>query len=212
MIGRDQRQFEAGEGERLAGDADQGCGVSDDEIAFFGVLALPLRAAHGQALVVATCGSGADPVGQLHQLTMNPAGYLCVSTTTALGTLGEGQGAGPGCSEAKTPPEASKAAHAPPRAQEMRLLLAILLLLVAAPASAQQGQGMSKAMVVSSCGGGALPSGALTNLAMDTTGQLCVAGTAGLASVWSATDCRGRNWHDAADQRRVDGWRDRRMR
>ena len=41
----------------------------------------------------------------------------------------------------------------------MRFLLAILLLLFVAPASAQQGQGMSKAMVVSSCGGGALPSG-----------------------------------------------------
>ena len=46
--------------------------------------------AWSQALVVATCGSGAYPVGQLHQLTMNPAGYLCVSTTTALGTLGNG--------------------------------------------------------------------------------------------------------------------------
>ena len=47
--------------------------------------------AWSQAIVVATCGSGAYPVGQLHQLTMNPAGYLCVSTTTVLGTLGEGQ-------------------------------------------------------------------------------------------------------------------------
>jgi hypothetical protein len=51
--------------------------------------------AWSQAIVVATCGSGSYPVGQLHQLTMNPAGYLCVSTTTALGTLGEGQGAAP---------------------------------------------------------------------------------------------------------------------
>ena len=57
--------------------------------------------AWSQAIVVATCGSGAYPVGQLHQLTMNPAGYLCVSTTTALGTLGEPPGA-------KTPPEAPK--------------------------------------------------------------------------------------------------------
>jgi hypothetical protein len=58
----------------------------------------------------------------------------------------------------------------------MRLLLAILLLLLAAPASAQQSQGMSKAMVVSSCGGGALPSGALNQLTMDTSGRLCQVG------------------------------------
>ena len=64
--------------------------------------------AWSQALVVATCGSGAYTVGQLHQLTMNPAGYLCVSTTTVLGTLGEGQGRRPAASEAKTPPEAPK--------------------------------------------------------------------------------------------------------
>ena len=54
--------------------------------------------------MVSTCGSGAYTVGQLHQLTMNPAGYLCVSTTTMLGTLGEGQGAVPTAPEAKTPP------------------------------------------------------------------------------------------------------------
>ena len=64
--------------------------------------------AWSQAIVVATCGSGAYPVGQLHQLTMNPAGYLCVSTTTVLGTFGEGQGAAPTTPEAKTPPEAPK--------------------------------------------------------------------------------------------------------
>ena len=58
----------------------------------------------------------------------------------------------------------------------MRLLLAILLLLAAAPASAQQGQGMSKALVVNSCGGGSLPSGALNQLTMDTTGRLCQSG------------------------------------
>ena len=50
------------------------------------VLAVTATAAHGQALVVATCGSGAYPVGQLHQLTMDPAGYLCVSTTTMAAT------------------------------------------------------------------------------------------------------------------------------
>ena len=61
----------------------------------------------------------------------------------------------------------------------MRFLVVILLLLVAAPASAQQGQGMSKAMVVSSCGGGALPSGALNQLTMDTTGRLCQGGAGG---------------------------------
>jgi hypothetical protein len=68
----------------------------------------------------------------------------------------------------------------------MRLLLAILLLLAAAPVQAQQG--LSQAMVVSSCGGGSAPSGALTNLTMDTTGKLCLGGTFGIASVWSAAD------------------------
>ena len=42
--------------------------------------------AWSQAIVVATCGTGAFTVGQLHQLTMDPAGYLCVSTTTLAGT------------------------------------------------------------------------------------------------------------------------------
>ena len=67
------------------------------------VLAVTATAAHGQALVVATCGSQSLTPGQLAQLTMNPAGYLCVSTTTALGTLGEGQGAAPTAPETKTP-------------------------------------------------------------------------------------------------------------
>ena len=58
----------------------------------------------------------------------------------------------------------------------MRLLVAILLLLLASPAWAQQSQGMSQAVVVSSCGGGAAPSGALTQLTMDTTGRLCQSG------------------------------------
>ena len=58
----------------------------------------------------------------------------------------------------------------------MRFLLAILLLLLAAPASAQQGQGMSQAMVVSSCGGGALPSGAVNQPTMDPPGRLCQSG------------------------------------
>ena len=60
----------------------------------------------------------------------------------------------------------------------MRVLVAILFLLLAAPAWAQQGQGMSKALVVSSCSGGGatLPPGALTNLTMDTTGRLCQSG------------------------------------
>ena len=72
------------------------------------VLAVAATAAHGQAIVVAICGSGAYTVGQLHQLTMNPAGYLCVSTTTALGTLGEGQGAPPVAPKASEPPEPPK--------------------------------------------------------------------------------------------------------
>ncbi len=46
--------------------------------------------AWSQAIVVATCGSGAYTVGQLHQLTMNPAGYLCVSTTTTAATGAQG--------------------------------------------------------------------------------------------------------------------------
>jgi hypothetical protein len=45
-------------------------------------------AAHGQALVLSACGTGnyTASIGSLHQLTMDPAGYLCVSTTT-LGAL-----------------------------------------------------------------------------------------------------------------------------
>ena len=58
----------------------------------------------------------------------------------------------------------------------MRFLLAILVLLIAAPAWAQQGQGMSQAVVVSSCGSGALPSGALNQLTMDPQGRLCQSG------------------------------------
>jgi hypothetical protein len=64
--------------------------------------------AWSQALVVATCGSGAYTVGQLHQLTMNPAGYLCVSTTTVLGMAIKDQGGAAAPSEARTPPEAPK--------------------------------------------------------------------------------------------------------
>jgi hypothetical protein len=69
----------------------------------FVLAALFVTPAWSQALVIATCGSGAYPIGQLHQLTMNPAGYLCVSTTTALGTLGEGQGAPPHALGARPP-------------------------------------------------------------------------------------------------------------
>jgi hypothetical protein len=58
----------------------------------------------------------------------------------------------------------------------MRLLLAILLLLFALPVQAQN---MQRALVVSSCGGGALPSGALTNLTMNPQGQLCLVGISG---------------------------------
>jgi hypothetical protein len=87
----------------------------------FVLAALFVTAAHGQALVIATCGSGSYPVGQLHQLTMNPAGYLCVSTTTALGTLGEGGGLAPKPAGAPGPalgplhpPEPPKPLTAPP--------------------------------------------------------------------------------------------------
>ena len=72
------------------------------------VLAVTATAAHGQALVVATCGSQSLTPGQLAQLTMNPAGYLCVSTTTALGTAIQGQGGVVAPSEAKPLPEAPK--------------------------------------------------------------------------------------------------------
>jgi hypothetical protein len=68
--------------------------------------------AWSQALVVATCGSGAYTVGQLHQLTMNPAGYLCVSTTT-MREAAEGQGAAPTAPEAKTLSDAPKPPTAP---------------------------------------------------------------------------------------------------
>lgn len=60
----------------------------------------------------------------------------------------------------------------------MRLLIAILLLLVTAPALAQS-QNLSEAMVVSSCGGGALPSGSMTQLTMNPAGQLCLTGLSG---------------------------------
>ena len=42
--------------------------------------------AFAQAIVISACGTGSYTVGQLHQLTMNPAGYLCVSTTTMAAT------------------------------------------------------------------------------------------------------------------------------
>jgi hypothetical protein len=50
--------------------------------------------AHGQALVLAACGSPGTPYtpGQLHALTMNTNGYLCVSSTTTtilVQTIGE---------------------------------------------------------------------------------------------------------------------------
>ena len=52
------------------------------------VLAGAATAAHGQAVVLSACGTGSYPVGQLHQLTMDPAGYLCVSTTTTAASSG----------------------------------------------------------------------------------------------------------------------------
>ena len=71
---------------------------------FFVLALLFVTPAWSQALVVATCGSGSYPVGQLHQLTMDPAGYLCVSTTTTTTTAATGAEA-PG---ARTPPEPPK--------------------------------------------------------------------------------------------------------
>ena len=58
--------------------------------------------AWSQAIVVATCGTGAFTVGQLHQLTMDPAGYLCVSTTTLTAT--GAQGTPPGVHPPNMPP------------------------------------------------------------------------------------------------------------
>ena len=70
----------------------------------------------------------------------------------------------------------------------MRFLLAILLWLLPALAHAQgQGQGMSQALVVSSCGAGV--SGSLTNLTMNPQGQLCLTGIGGgTVSAWSTSD------------------------
>ena len=66
------------------------------------VLAVAATAAHGQAIVLSACGTGAFTVGQLHQLTMDPAGYLCVSTTTLTAT--GAQGTPPGVRPPDTPP------------------------------------------------------------------------------------------------------------
>jgi hypothetical protein len=76
----------------------------------------------------------------------------------------------------------------------MRVWLAILLLLVALPAQAQQGQGLSTATVVASCGGQALATGPLTNLTMDTQGYLCLVGIGGGVSAWNATDAAAGNY------------------
>ena len=59
--------------------------------------------AWSQALVISTCGSGSYTVGQLHQLTMNPAGYLCVSTTSTLLLGADAPGGLPAADGAKTP-------------------------------------------------------------------------------------------------------------
>ena len=91
----------------------------------------------------------------------------------------------------------------------MRFLLAILLLLFALlPAQAQN---MQRALVVSSCGSGALPNGALTNLTMNPQGKLCLVGistgpptlppansvapvASGTATVGSALSCSTGTW------------------
>ena len=148
-----------------------------------------VTAAHGQAIVLSACGTGAFTVGQLHQLTMNPAGYLCVSTTTLLGTtIREGQGALPQFLRQRHRLRL-QARPRPSRAQEMRFLATILLLLLALPAHAQQGQGMSRALVVSSCGAAALPtSGPLTNLRMNPQG-LCMTGVASLGPPVTTSAC-----------------------
>ena len=51
---------------------------------FFVLAFLFVTPAWSQAIVLSTCGSAnySAAIGQLHQLTMDPAGYLCVSTTT----------------------------------------------------------------------------------------------------------------------------------
>ena len=73
-----------------------------------------VTAAHGQAIVVSSCGTGAYPVGQLHQLTMNPAGYLCVSTTTMLGTAIREQGDQEAKPATQPPPGPPKPLTPPP--------------------------------------------------------------------------------------------------
>ena len=59
----------------------------------------------------------------------------------------------------------------------MRLLLAALLLLLVLPAQAQQG--LSKALVVSSCGTETVAVGGVVQPTMDTTGRLCSHKTSG---------------------------------
>lgn len=47
----------------------------------FGLIVTP---AFGQAVIVSACGSVnyTSEIGRSHQLTINPSGYLCVSSTT----------------------------------------------------------------------------------------------------------------------------------
>ena len=52
---------------------------------FLAILALTAASpAYSQAIVIGTCGSVnyTASIGYQHQLTMNPQGYLCVSSTT----------------------------------------------------------------------------------------------------------------------------------
>jgi hypothetical protein len=77
--------------------------------------ALFVTSVHGQAIVVSPCGSVnyTAAIGQLHQLTMNTSGYLCVTTAaTRIGGVGEALPAAleapPGVLQPRTPPEPPK--------------------------------------------------------------------------------------------------------
>ena len=49
-------------------------------------LVLSADAANAQAVVVSSCGAKTFAVGSQNYVTMNPQGYLCVSTTTTVVT------------------------------------------------------------------------------------------------------------------------------
>ncbi len=55
-------------------------------LVFVAALALLASPAFSQAVVVSACGAKTFTVGSTNYVTMNPQGYLCVSTTTRVVT------------------------------------------------------------------------------------------------------------------------------